>query len=151
MYELLEVFLISMTPISELRGAIPIGISVFNLPVWQVFIVSILGNFISGLIILIFLESVSNFLSKHSKHFKRYFTWLFNKTRSKHLQKFETYESFALILLVAIPLPFTGAWTAALCAFLFNIEIKKAALLIFIGLLIAGIIVLALTLGIINI
>lgn len=150
MNNLLEVFLISMAPFSELRGAIPIGISLYNLPVWQVVLVSILGNMIPVIFIIPLMEKVSNFLSKHSSFFKNFFEKLFKRTTSKHLEKFEKYRNYALILLVAIPLPLTGVWTASLCSFLFKIPFKVAFPLILIGVIIASIIVTFITLGILN-
>lgn len=147
---LLEVFLISMAPFSELRGAIPIGISFYNLPIWQVVLVSILGNMVPVIIIIPLMERVSSFLSKNSSFFKNFFNKLFERTTDKHLKKFEKYRNFALILLVAIPLPLTGVWTASLCSFIFKIPFKIAFPLILIGVIIASIIVTLITLGILN-
>jgi len=137
--ELLQVFLLSMTPITELRGSIPLGLC-YDLPAWQVFFVSIIGNMIPVLFILLFLEWISNFLSKRFVIFKNIFGWLFKLTEKRHSKTFETYRSLALVILTAIPLPFTGAYTASLCAFIFNIPSKKAFPLILIGVIIAGII-----------
>ena len=80
MNHLIEVFLLSIAPISELRGAIPFGI-MYNLPLWQVLLVSIIGNLVPVFFIIIFLEKVSDFLSKHSGLFKKFFDWFFEKTR----------------------------------------------------------------------
>ena len=143
MTHLIEVFLLSMVPISELRGAIPLGIVQYNLPIWQVFFVSILGNTLVPFCVLFALEK-SPFIRKIYKS-------LCEGTKKKHSKKFEIYRNMALITLVAIPFPLTGAWTASLCAFIFNIPKLLACGLIFIGLLIAGVIVTLLTLGIINI
>lgn len=151
MNNLLEVFLLSMAPISELRGAIPLGIAGYNISVLKVVSVSILGNTFIALIILNLLGVVSNFLSKHFSFFEKFFNNLFEKTKKKHSDKFENYRDLALITLVGIPLPFTGAWTACICAFVFNIPTPKALFLIFIGILIASAIVTLLTLGIISI
>ena len=72
---------------------------------------------------------------------RRFFNWLFGYTRRRHSKKFEKYKGYALIGVVGIPLPVTGGWTGALIAFVFGIPPKKALLHIFIGVLIAGIIV----------
>ena len=146
----LKTLLIAMSPILELRGSLPIALGVYNLPVWSAFLFSIIGNLIPVFFLLWFLESVSKFLSRHFYFFHRFFTWLFEKTRKKHTKKFERWEEFALIILVAIPLPFTGAWTGSLCAFVFGIPFKKALPLIALGVIIAGLIVTSVTLGVIN-
>lgn len=145
------VLLISMLPISELRGAIPIALTIYNLPVWSAFIWSVIGNLIPVVFIIWILNLLINkFLIRKIYIFNRFFTWLFERTRRKHSKKFEQWRDLALIILVAIPLPFTGAWTGALAAFVFGIPIKRAFPLITIGVLIAGVIVSAITLGIIS-
>ncbi|MDD4662008.1 MAG: small multi-drug export protein [Candidatus Pacebacteria bacterium] len=151
MNELLQVFLISMVPVFEIKASIPMGIVLFNLPVWQVFVVSFLGNTLICMFLLAFLEVVSEFLIKHSSFFKKFITWLFERTRRKNLKKFEDYRDFALFVLVALPFPLTGTWTASLCAFLFGISFKRALFLIIIGSLVASFIIILTTLGIINI
>lgn len=142
--------LISMLPISELRGAIPVAIGVYDMSVASAFFWAVLGNIIPIIFILWLLEKVSNFLSHKIYWFNRFFTWLFERTRSRHIKKFERWQDLALIILVAIPLPFTGAWTGALAAFVFGVPIKRAFPLIVLGVLIAGIIVVSVTVGVIN-
>jgi uncharacterized membrane protein len=87
---------------------------------------------------------------KRSKLMNRFLNWLYNRTRRKTRAKIEKYGAWALISFVAIPLPYTGAWTGALAAWLFDIPAKKAVPYIIIGILIAGIIVTAVTLGLKN-
>jgi uncharacterized membrane protein len=148
----ITILLISMLPISELRGAIPIGVTVYNMPIESVFIWAVLGNLIPIIFIILILDLLINkFLIHQIYIFNRFFTWLFERTRKKHSKKFERWRDLALIVLVAIPLPFTGAWTGALAAFVFGIPFKRALPLITIGVLIAGIIVSLVTIGIINI
>ncbi len=146
----LIVLIVSMLPVSELRGAIPLAIGAFNMPLHHAFLLSVLGNIIPVIFILLLLKSISDFLIHKSYFFNRFFNWLFEKTRKRHSRKFERFERFALILLVAIPLPFTGAWTGSLAAFVFGIPLKKAFPLICIGVLIAGVVVSLATVGIIN-
>ena len=135
-----KTLLIAMTPVFELRGSIPMALGVYHLPVWSSYLFSVIGNIIPVIFILFLLKSVSDFLMRHSNLFNRFFSWLFERTRKKHSAKFERWEEFALIVLVAIPLPFTGAWTGSLCAFVFGIPFKKAFPLIVIGVIIAGLI-----------
>lgn len=139
--EILTIFLFAMAPISELRVAIPLGILVYNLPIWFVFIIVIIGNLIPTFLILWYLETVSNFLRKRSSFFEKFFSWLFEYTRKKHHKKIEKYAVWALLPFVAVPLPFTGAWSGSLIAFVFGIEKNKAFVIISLGVLAAGIIV----------
>jgi uncharacterized membrane protein len=149
--EEIKTILTAMTPIFELRGSIPLALTIFHLPVWSAFVFSIIGNLIPVVLILWLLEFVSSFLSSRSLMFKRFFNWLFERTKRNHQKNFDKWKSLALVILVAIPLPFTGAWTGSLVAFVFGIPKKKAFLLISVGVLIAGIIVTLSTLGIIEI
>lgn len=143
--------LISMLPIGELRAAIPIALTIYDMPVWSAFIFSVIGNLIPVVFIIWILNLLINkFLIHRIYIFNRFFTWLFTRTQKKHSKKFERWRDLALIILVAIPLPFTGAWTGALAAFVFGVSIKRAFPLIAIGVLIAGIIVTSVTIGIIN-
>ena len=147
----LEVFLIAMSPIFELRGSIPVALGVYHLPVWSAFLISVLGNIMPVVFILLLLESLSGYLSRHSRLFRRFFAWLFERTRKKHAKTFEYGRDLALMIFVAIPMPFTGAWTGALCAFVFGIPFKRAFPAIAGGVVIAGIIVTLTTLGVIKI
>lgn len=140
---ILATFFTAMTPIGELRAAIPLGLGTFKMDIYTTIIVSLIGNFIPALIIIYALDPISKFLMKHFKIFDRFFTWLFNRTRRKYHKKFEKYSGFALSLFVGVPLPVTGAWTGAIIAFVFGILPKRAALDIFIGILIAAAIVTA--------
>ncbi len=146
----IDTFLLAMTPLFELRAAIPLALGVYKLPLWSAYLFSVAGNVIPVILILWLLETVANFLSKHFYFFNRFFAWLFERTRNHHKHKFERWEALALVILVAIPLPLTGAWTGALVAFVFGIPFKKAFLLISAGVMIAGLIVALATLGIIN-
>ena len=143
----LQVFLLAMAPISELRGAIPLGVAGLNLPFWEVFLISFCGNLIPVIFILLFLEPLACFLSKNFKIFQKLFEWLFKRTRRKFQPLVEKYGKLAIILFVAIPLPVTGGWTGAIAAFLFGMRFSIAFPLICVGVLIAGGIVSAFTLG----
>ncbi|MBI2042287.1 MAG: small multi-drug export protein [Candidatus Nealsonbacteria bacterium] len=146
----IKTILVAATPIFELRGAIPLALGVYKLSFWSAYGLAVMGNVIPVFFILWLLETVSNFLSRHFYFFNRFFAWLFERTRDHHKHSFERWETLALVILVAIPLPLTGAWTGALAAFVFGIPAKKAFLLITAGVMIAGAIVTLATLGIIN-
>jgi len=140
-----------MLPITELRATIPLALIVYEMPIWSAFLLAILGNLIPVILIIWFLNLLINkFLIHQIYIFNRFFSWLFERTQRKYSKKFERWRDLALVVLVAIPLPFTGAWTGALAAFVFGIPIKRAFPLIALGVLIAGIIVTTITLGVIN-
>ena len=139
--------LIAMLPIAELRGAIPMAIGVYHLPPATAYFLSIIGNIIPVIFILWLIEPVSGFLMKKIKLCRQFFTWLFERTRANHNHKFEKWGALALITFVAIPLPMTGGWSGALAAFVFGIPFKKALPLIFLGIMIAGVIVTLMSLG----
>jgi uncharacterized membrane protein len=149
--EEVKTLLVAMTPFFELRGSIPLALTVYNMHPWPAYLFSVVGNLIPVVFILWLLGAVSGFLSRRSASFKRFFDWLFEKTRDRHERKFERWKSLALVIVVAIPLPFTGAWTGSLAAFVFGIPVRKAFPLISIGVLIAGVIVTLSTLGVIGI
>ncbi len=136
----LAVFITSMLPIVELRGALPLAINVLGIPWPKAFAISFIGNMIPVPLILWLLKPTVNILSK-IKPLGRFFNWLFDRTRKKGNRLIEKYEEIGLLAFVAIPLPGTGAWTGALIAFLFGLEFKKSVLVIGMGVFIAGIIV----------
>lgn len=148
--EVIKIFLTALTPIGELRAAIPLGLTVFRQPVWIVFVVSIIGNMIPPMLILWLFPKISEWLRAKSKIMNRFLTWLFERTRKKTKDKIEKYGDLALIIFVAIPLPNTGAWTGALAAWLFGIPYKKAVPNIFYGVLIAGVVVTLIATGLKN-
>ncbi len=140
----LVVLIISMLPILELRGALPVAINLFHFPWYYALPLAIIGNLLPVPFILLFLNVVSRFLSK-TGFFKRRLHWLFERTRRRG-RIIERYERIGLVLFVAIPLPVTGAWTGSLAAVLFGLKFRHALLSIFIGVFIAGIIVTCLSL-----
>ncbi|HNT52985.1 MAG TPA: small multi-drug export protein [Candidatus Syntrophosphaera sp.] len=141
---LLIVFLISMIPIVELRGAIPIGIALFGLPWPQAVLVSIAGNMLPVPFILLLLDWFLRLIGKYGWG-RRFSEWLHKRTRNRS-RVVESYEELGLALFVGIPLPGTGAWTGALAAKFLDLPLLKSLLWIFIGVLIAAAVVTAITL-----
>lgn len=135
--------MIAMLPIFELRGSIPVAIGMLELPWWESYIYSVIGNMIPVPFILLLSDPVVRFFSRF-KYSKKFFDYVLEKTRKRTGRKIKRYESLALVLFVAIPLPVTGAWTGAIAAWLFDIEFKKAMACVFCGVLIAGAVVTAL-------
>ncbi len=140
----LVITIIAALPVLELRGAIPIGLSM-GVEVKRVMLFSIIGNLIPVVPILFLLEPVSAYLRKFWL-FKKFFEWLFERTR-KRSDLIEKYEFLGLMLFVAIPLPITGAWTGCVAATLFKIRLRYALLAITLGVLIAAVIVTAVSLA----
>lgn len=139
--EELWIFLLSALPLLELRGAIPVAIGVFKFSYFKAFFISFLGNIIIIIPLIWFLENLSGYLIKKSKMAERFFAWLFDKTRKKIKGGFLKWGKWVLVIFVAIPLPFTGAWSGSIAAFLFGLDKKTAFWLISLGVFLAGMIV----------
>lgn len=135
--------LISTLPVVELRGALPVGINYLGLPWPEALGAALIGNLLPVMPILLFLDGVVRVLGR-IRIFRNFFDWLFARTTRRHSRLIERYKFLGLVILVAIPLPLTGAWTGALVAFLMGIPPLKAFLAIGIGVLIAGGVVTAL-------
>jgi uncharacterized membrane protein len=144
----IKTILLAMTPINELRGTIPLAIGLWDLNPLKAFGLAVIGNMIPVFFLLWFWPGLSGFLIKKSRTAQKFFNWLWQRTYRKFYKKHSLYGDLALILLVAIPLPFTGAWTGTVAAFLFKIPYGKSLGLIFLGVVIAGIVVTLASLGI---
>ena len=140
----LAVLIISALPVVELRLALPVAIIGLEMPWYYALPLAIIGNLLPVPFILLFLNTTSRFLSKIDI-FNRMLQWLFERTRRRG-KIVERYERIGLTLFVAIPLPVTGAWTGSIVAVLFGLKFRHAFLSIFIGVLIAGVIVTCATL-----
>ncbi len=141
-------FIISMIPVIELRGAIPIGRGM-GLGFFTCYLISVLGNMLPVPIILLFVRSVLNWM-KGIKYLDKIALWVERKGR-KHSGKITKYATWGLFLFVAIPLPGTGAWTGALAAALLDMRMKKAFPFIFAGVTVAGLIISLLTYGVLEV
>ena len=132
------VMIVGALPISELRGAIPLGLYL-GMPILKAFFWGVLGNIIFIAPALFLFEPISNFLRKF-KIWSRFFEWLFERTK-KNSDAIQKYEALGLVIFVAIPLPMTGAWSGVIAASLFKIKFRYAFLAIVLGVIAAGIIV----------
>lgn len=135
------VILIAMTPILELRGAIPFAQGILNMSPSTSFFWSVLGNMIPVPIILWLFPGFVDWAEKHWGWIHRLMVRLQDHTATKHSGRFERLRDFALITFVAIPLPITGAWSGSLAAVVFGVPKRHALPLIFVGVLIAGMVV----------
>lgn len=141
----IQTFFLAMTPIGELRASLPVALTMYHMNWFLAFMVSVIGNLVPIIFLLLFLGPISQWFSSKFKTCNRFFSWLFERTRRKTESRVTKYGEIALISFVAVPLPFTGAWTGAVAAFLFGIPFRKAFPLISLGVVIAGMIVLSLT------
>ena len=145
MKKYLIVFLISMVPLIELRGAIPYAVG-FGLPILPSLGVALLGNMLPVPFIFLFARKVLEW-GKDKKYIGKFFTWCLEKGE-KGGRKLEAKAGaglyVALLLFVGIPIPGTGAWTGTLAASILDMDFKKSVIYILLGLLLdAGIMLLA--------
>ncbi|MCB5252908.1 MAG: small multi-drug export protein [Candidatus Cloacimonadaceae bacterium] len=140
----LIVFIISMLPIIELRGSIPVAIMLFKIPWFEAVIISILGNMVPIPFLLLFIEWFFKLISKVPIG-ARFTSWLFARTRRKG-KAIERYEAIGLVSFVGIPLPGTGGWTGSLASRIFGISFWKSMLYILLGVCLASAIVTPLSL-----
>lgn len=134
----LAVLLISMIPLVECRGAIPFGMVVLNLPMWEVVPIAIIGNIIPVPFILLLIRPVINWFKK-TKLFRPLAEWLEAKADKKK-DKVLKYSKWGLFTFVAIPIPGTGAWTGALIAALLDLRVRSAFFTILMGMICAALI-----------
>ncbi len=143
------VFLISMLPLVELRGAIPVAVGM-DLPKLVSFIICIIGNMLPVPIIYLFARKVLIW-GKDKKVIGKFFTWCLQKGE-KGGKKLESKAGkglyWALFAFVAIPLPGTGAWTGTLAASFLDLDFKKTIIAVMTGVLCAGLIMMALSFGV---
>ncbi len=140
--------LYAMTPIGELRLAIPYAIFAAKMPWREAVVIAIIGNFIPVIPFLLFLEYFSHRLMRYP-FWNRCFTWAFNRTKSRSAV-IERFEAIGLALFVGVPLPLTGAWSGCIAAFIFRIPMRLAIPSIALGILIAAVIVTLVCLGVIS-
>lgn len=133
------VLMISCFPVIELRGALPVGITLFAMPFWEAYLYSVLGNMLPVVPLLLLFQPLSQYMLRFA-WYERAYDWLYKRTLNKS-KNVERYGAIGLIIFVAVPIPTTGAWTASIAACLFNIRFTYSLVSIFIGVLIAGILV----------
>lgn len=147
----LVTFILGMTPIIEIRGAIPVGVSL-GLSYFEAFIIGFIGNIIPIYFIVKYIRPLFDFFGRF-KIFKVIIDWATNKATKKieESEKLQNFTALGLFLFVAIPLPGTGAWVGSLIANFLNLPVKKAFWPLTLGVLTAGIIVLVATGSVVSI
>ena len=147
--KVLTTLLVSMLPVVELRGAIPVGVGL-GLPVWQAAVISMIGNLLPVPFIIAFVRTLMDWLRQRSDRAKKFVAWLEKKGTGKRADRVRLAKFWGLFLFVAIPLPGTGAWTGALVAVLLNMRMKNSLPPIILGVMVAGLLVSLATAGVIH-
>lgn len=140
-----QIFFFSMIPWLESRYVISYAMLNLGWSWWEALPVAVIGNMLPIPIILLFFHVVEKWL-RNFRFWTNIMDWLFLRTRKRADAKIKRYEHLGLLLFVAIPLPFTGAWTGALIAYLFDLDFTRSIITIFVGVLIAAFIMIVLTL-----
>ncbi len=146
--EFLLTMLISMIPVAELRVGVPAGVAM-GLPIPTALLAGVLGNMLPVPFVILFIRQIFKWIRLHVPRLgglvDRIERRAYAKMNNKSLVRFEVW---GLLLFVAIPLPGTGAWTGSLVAALMDLRLKNAVPVIFVGVVIAGLIITALTYGV---
>ena len=144
-------FFLGMCPVIEIRGAIPVGVSL-GLSYFESFIIGFIGNIIPIFFIVKFIGPIFEFFRRW-KIFRVIIDWASNKATKKieESTKLQNYTALGLFIFVAVPIPTTGAWVGSLIANFLHVPLKKAFPPLALGVLTAGIIVLAATGSIVTI
>jgi uncharacterized membrane protein len=137
----IAVIVLAMTPVGELRAAIPVGILGYHLPVWEVFLLAQLGNAVPVVLIYALCDWWVRMIERRKGLLHRVTHAVLQHTQEKMHGGMSKWGYAALVIFVAIPLPGAGAWTGTLGAYLLHIPLKKAFPYIILGNLIAGTIV----------
>lgn len=141
------IFIISLMPILELRGGL-IAAALLDIKPINAFLICLLANIIIIPFVLFLMETILNILSKFNS-FKRMIDWLKKKTLKKK-DTIEKYGYLGIMIFVAVPLPGSGAWTGCFLAVLLGLDKKKSFLAALLGVLIAGIIMMIFSYGLLK-
>lgn len=144
----LATFLLSMVPIVELRGSIPLGIGAFGLDPWLTYVLSVVGDIVPAVALAYALPPIERVLRMRIRAVDRGLTWWYSRVVRKFAREYERWGALGLVIFVAIPLPMTGSWSGIVAAHLFNIRRWRGIGLVSLGVVIAGLIVLGLTVGV---
>ncbi len=155
-FKLLYAILLTIAPISELRIGLPVAITYAienNIPLLLIFTMILLVNLITVFFIFLFLDFFHS-IFMNWKFYRKGFNWYIKRFQNKikrFNKKYDKLGFLALVFLVAIPLPGTGAWTGSILSWALKLDRKKSILAICMGVIIAGLLVFLGTLGFINI
>lgn len=147
--KMIMTFFVSMVPVIELRGGIPMGVA-WGLPISHAVIAAVLGNIVPGPFIVVFIRRIFAWLRTKSSWLEKTVHKL-EKRAEKKQDVVLKYASWGLFILVAIPLPGTGIWTGALIAGLLDMRLKRAFPALALGVCAAAVIVTLVTYGVVSI
>jgi len=143
--ELLSI-LIAASPLAELRGALPMAILVWGMPIFKAYLLSVVGNFLPAIPLILFWRHLAGWLMRRNYYLNRLFSFIFEHVRRRFLKHQAIFENLGLLVLTAIPIPVLGGvWTASVAVFLFDIPLRRASLMLSLGVLISGLVVLFLS------
>lgn len=143
--EYLKLFFLSMFPIIELRGAIPLGIAMDLNPIY-IYITCVIGSSAISVPVVLVFRKVIDYLRRR-KYFNKIIRWIDKKIEGR-AKKLKTASILGLVVFVGVPLPTTGSWSGAALASIFKMRIRDALLGIFLGNAIAGAIILTLSINV---
>ena len=146
--DILKTLVIGMLPVLEIRGAIPVGVAA-GLDPWSAFFVGFVGNMLPVPFLILLTRKIIEWMKKH--HILDKLTSFLERKGSQKAHTVQKYSFWGLFILVAIPLPGTGAWTGALVASLLDMRLKRALPAIAMGVIVAGLIVLLATYGVVSV
>lgn len=148
-HNIIYIILLTLIPTLELRASIPFGILVARLPVLEVFAIAVVVNILLGLALFLLLDSLVKFFTRFQL-INDIYSKIVSRTQRKVEPYVERFGTIGIALFIGIPLPGSGVWTGALAAYLLGLKFRKFALANIAGVLIAGVIVTALSLGVLN-
>lgn len=143
---MLKTFVMAMVPVIELRGAIPYGAGIAGLPIWQATLIAVLGNLLPVPFLVVFTRDIFSWMRKKSDKLNN-IVQMMERKADRNKDVVLRYEFWGLMILVAIPLPGTGAWTGALVAAMMDMQLKRAFPAIALGVVAAAFIVTWVTYG----
>lgn len=134
----LGTIVVSALPVAELRLGLPLAVLVWKMHPVSAYLLAVAGNLLPVLPLLFFWKFLADRGSSRFSFFQKFSDRLYSKIKKRHTEKFRKFKGLALLVFVAIPLPGTGVWTAAVAAAVFKIPVRQAALMISLGALLAG-------------
>jgi len=145
----LATFFMAMTPVGELRLAMPVAILGYHLPIWEAMFWAVLGNIVPAFLILHFGQRFHNYVQKQAGLFwGKKWANLLSRAQKKFEGDFAKWGLLGLMIFIGVPIPGTGAWTGALAAFVLGIPFKKSWPYVLGGVIISAFLTLAVTVGV---
>jgi uncharacterized membrane protein len=143
----LMTFLTAMTPLGELRAAIPLGLVRYDIPAFPVFLLSVAGNLVPVPLLLFGLHKAGARVEGMANPLGTPLRWRTRQIKNRYGPFIRRRGFWAVMLLVAIPLPLTGAWTGCLAVWALHVPLRQGVAGIVLGVLVAGVVVTALSMA----